>query len=67
VPYRSAMSRSTSCPEVDERKMRRQILAFLDEYCRTLTLQEVREWYVDVFPDVTPAAPFAEGVYLNAP
>ncbi len=47
--------------------MRRQILAFLDEYCRTLTLQDVREWYVDAFPDVTPAAPFAEGVYLNAP
>ena len=47
--------------------MRRQILAFLDEYCRTLTLQDVREWYVDVFPEVTPAAPCAEGVYLNVP
>ncbi len=47
--------------------MRRQILAFLDEYCRALTLQDVREWYVDVFPEVTPAASFAEGVYLNVP
>ena len=47
--------------------MRRQILVFLDEYCRSLTLQDVREWYVDVFPDVTPAAPCAEGVSLNAP
>jgi hypothetical protein len=61
------MSRSTKRSEVDERAMRRQILAFLDEYCRTLTLQDVREWYLDAFPDVTPAAPFAEGVYLNAP
>jgi hypothetical protein len=61
------MSCSTSCPGPDEHTMRRQILAFLDEYCRTLTLQDVREWYADVFPDVTPAAPFAEGVYLNAP
>jgi len=54
-------------PEVDERAMRRQILAFLDEYCRTLTLQDVREWYADAFPDVTPTATFAEGVCLNAP
>ncbi|HTU70069.1 MAG TPA: hypothetical protein VMF11_07075 [Candidatus Baltobacteraceae bacterium] len=52
---------------MDERAMRRQILAFLDEYCGSLTLQDVRAWYVDVFPDVTPAAPFAEGVCLNAP
>jgi hypothetical protein len=61
------MSCSTNCADVDERAMRRQILAFLDEYCCTLTLQDVREWYADVFPDITPAAPFAEGVYLNAP
>ena len=47
--------------------MRRQILEFLDEHCGSLTLQDVREWYADVFPDITPAAPFAEGVYLNAP
>ncbi|HTX57536.1 MAG TPA: hypothetical protein VMD47_10610 [Candidatus Acidoferrales bacterium] len=61
------MSRSTNGADVDERTMRRQILVFLDEYCRSLTLQDVREWYVDVFPDVTPAAPCAEGVSLNAP
>ena len=54
-------------PEIDERTMRRQILAFLDEYCRTLTLQDVREWYIDVFPDAAPTASFAEGVCLNAP
>jgi len=56
----------SKCPEVDERKMRRQILAFLDEYCGSLTLQDVREWYVDVFPEIAPTA-CAEGVYLNVP
>ena len=66
MPYGRTMSRS-KCPEVEERAMRRQVLAFLDEYCRSLTLQDVREWYVDVFPDLTPAAPLAEGVYLNGP
>ena len=60
------MSRSNT-PDLDERTMRRQILAFLDEYCRSLTLQDVREWYVDAFPEATPAAPYAEGVCLNAP
>ena len=59
------MSRS-KWSEVDERKMRRQVLEFLDEYCRSLTLQDVREWYVDVFPEITPAV-CAEGVYLNVP
>jgi hypothetical protein len=47
--------------------MRGQILAFLDEYCRGLTLQDVREWYLDAFPESTPAVPCAEGVYLNLP
>ncbi len=47
--------------------MRRQVLAFLDEYCGSLTLHDVREWYVDVFPEVTPAATVAEGVCLNTP
>jgi len=61
------MSRSKNGPELDERTMRRQVLAFLDEYCRTLTLQDVREWYVDAFPDIAPAASLAEGVCLNAP
>jgi hypothetical protein len=53
--------------EVDERAMRRQILAFLDEYCRDMTLQDVREWYNDAFSEPTPAALCAEGVRLNAP
>jgi len=37
--------------EADECTMRRQILAFLEEYCRGMTLQDVREWYFDAFPD----------------
>ena len=36
----------------DEQLMRRQMLAFLDEYCRGMTLADVREWYADaVSPD----------------
>lgn len=31
----------------DEPATRAQILAFIDEYCRHLTLQDVREWYAD--------------------
>ncbi len=27
--------------------MRAQLLAFLDEYCRGMTLADVREWYAD--------------------
>lgn len=27
--------------------MRGLILAFLEEYCRGMTLQDAREWYVD--------------------
>lgn len=37
---------------IDEHLMRKQILAFLDEYCRGMTLADVREWYADaVGPD----------------
>lgn len=54
-------------PEADERMMRRQILAFLEEYCRGMTLQDVREWYIDAFSDQMPAAPYAEGICLNTP
>ena len=46
--------------ELDERTMRRQILAFLDEYCRGMTLADVREWYVDALADVTPPVPLPE-------
>ncbi len=46
--------------------MRRQVLAFLDEHGRSLTLQDVREWYVDAFPESAPPAACAEGVCLNA-
>ena len=54
-------------PEADERMMRRQILAFLEEYCRGMTLQDVREWYFDVFSEQMPPAPYAEGICLNTP
>lgn len=47
----------TVSPELDERSMRRQILAFLDEYCREMTLQDVREWYLDALADVAPLNP----------
>jgi hypothetical protein len=30
-----------------EALMRAQILAFLEEYCRGMTLRDVREWFVD--------------------
>jgi hypothetical protein len=46
----------------EERAMRRQILTFLEDYCGALTLKDVREWYVDAFPDVTPAATHIESV-----
>ena len=35
----------------DEPLMRAQILAFLDVYCRDLTLRDARELYVDAFSD----------------
>lgn len=33
----------------EEMLMRRQIVAFLEEYCRGMTLRDVREWYDDAF------------------
>jgi hypothetical protein len=33
----------------DELAMRRQILAFLEEHCRSMTLREAREWYDEAF------------------
>lgn len=39
----------TAEPVADERVMRRQILTFLEEYCRGMTLQDVREWYAEAF------------------
>ena len=57
----------TTGPELDERAMRRQILAFLEEYCRGMTLQDVREWYVDAFSETAPSGLQPDGVFLNAP
>jgi hypothetical protein len=48
------MWRST-VSDLDERAMRGQMLAFLDEYCRGMTLQDVREWYLDAFSEPTPS------------
>ncbi|HEY1978261.1 MAG TPA: hypothetical protein VGG89_17040 [Candidatus Baltobacteraceae bacterium] len=39
-----------------EALMRAQILAFLEEYCRGMTLRDAREWFVDAArPDVACA------------
>jgi hypothetical protein len=48
------MSWAAEPSDVAERKMRRQVLAFLDDYCRGMTLRDAREWYVDAFAD-TPS------------
>jgi hypothetical protein len=57
--YRKVMSTSNG-PEGDERIARSQVLAFLDEYCRSLTLQDVREWYVEAFPEAMPTGTCAQ-------
>jgi len=36
--------------EPEERAMRRQIVAFLEEYCRGMTLRDAHEWFADAFP-----------------
>lgn len=35
--------------DCDEIVMRRQIVAFLEEYCRGMTLREAGEWYDEAF------------------
>jgi hypothetical protein len=40
--------------EAEERAMRRQIVAFLEEYCREMTLGDAREWYAEAFADARP-------------
>jgi hypothetical protein len=35
--------------DVEERAMRRQIVAFLEEYCRGMTLPDAHEWFPDAF------------------
>ena len=47
--------------DFDERMMRRQLLAFLDEYCRGMTLADVREWYADALADAVPGTPVSDG------
>jgi hypothetical protein len=39
-----------------ERAMRAQILERLDEFCRGLTLGDVRQWYYDSLSDTAPLA-----------
>jgi hypothetical protein len=44
--------------DADERTraaMRGEILAFLDEYCRDLSLRDVGEWYDDAFRNADTA------------
>lgn len=41
--------------------MRRQILVFLDDYCRDLSLGEAGRWYDEVFKDDAAVA------FLNLP
>ncbi len=36
--------------EAEERAMRRQIVAFLEEYCRGMMLRDAHEWFADAFP-----------------
>lgn len=45
---------------VQERVLKLQVLAFIEEHCRGLTLGDVREWYVEAFShdaqsDVNPS------------
>jgi hypothetical protein len=39
------IARTLDAREGDELVMRRQIVAFLEEYCRGMTLREAGEWY----------------------
>jgi hypothetical protein len=41
---------ATSLGDV-ELAMRMQVLAVLEEWCRDLTLRDVREWYAESMPD----------------
>lgn len=53
------MWRSVEVVGGDEHVMRKQLLAFLDEYCRGMTLADVREWYADAVS--SDATVYAEG------
>lgn len=33
----------------EERVLKLQVLAFIEEHCRSLTLGDVREWYLEAF------------------
>jgi hypothetical protein len=37
--------------EFEEQAMRRQIVAFLEEHCRGMTLRDAHEWFPDAFAD----------------
>ena len=51
------MWRSPDAVEMDESEMRHELLAFLDVYCRGMTLQDAREWYAEAFsPEHAPTA-----------
>jgi hypothetical protein len=37
--------------DFEEQAMRRQIVAFLEEYCRGMTLRDAHEWFPDAFAE----------------
>lgn len=34
--------------------LRLDLLAFIEEYCRDMTLQQAREWFREAFPESEP-------------
>ncbi len=55
----------TSGLEADEHLMKHQILDFLEEYCRGLTLRDVCEWYTEAFAAEAPTAPPIDGAVFS--
>ncbi|MGZ3503126.1 MAG: hypothetical protein ACXVAW_01025 [Vulcanimicrobiaceae bacterium] len=33
-----------------DRRLRQDLLAFVNEYCHSMTLQQAREWFDEAFP-----------------
>lgn len=55
---------STTGATADEIWVHEHLLAFLEEYCRGMTLRDAREWYADSLGAEMPAFPYEE---KNAP
>ena len=54
-------------PIEDERILRSRILAFIDEHCGSMTLQDAREWYNDAFLNDAAGELVREESLLNPP